>query len=279
MLAVGDVVAGRYAVEARIAGEGPGVFFRAVDLRAQRPVALEVRPELVAQRARAERFLEEARALAAVEHPGVARALDAGWTAAGAPFLAGELFDGVTLRRRLGAAPLDFDGAVAVVGDVLDALGAAHGAGFVHRAVRPENVLLTSSGTRLAGFELSAAWGSAEALVAAALGGIAYLAPEQLGDGAVDGRADLWAAGVVLHEVVTGVLPFRLPGYGDALSAQRAGRRPPLRELAPDAPDALAALLDRCLSPDPSARPGGAAEVAAALRAVPRFALRPRRAG
>ncbi|MFE4614796.1 Stk1 family PASTA domain-containing Ser/Thr kinase [Streptomyces sp. NPDC056747] len=206
---VGRLLDGRYRVDARIAVGGMATVYRAVDTRLDRVLALKVmHPALATDASFVERFIREAKSVARLAHPNVVGVFDQG--AEGAyVYLAMEYVAGCTLRdvlRERGAlAPR---AALDILEPVLAALGAAHRAGFVHRDMKPENVLIGDDGrVKVADFGLVRAVGSATATTGSVLGTVSYLAPEQIEHGTADTRADVYACGVVLYEMLTGGKP------------------------------------------------------------------------
>ncbi|NEA42151.1 protein kinase, partial [Streptomyces sp. SID11385] len=206
---VGKVLDGRYRVDALIAAGGMSTVHRAVDLRLDRVVALKVmRPELATDAVFVERFIREAKSVARLDHPNVVSVFDQ--NADGAfVYLAMEYVPGCTLRdvlRERGA--LSPRAALDILEPVLAGLGAAHRAGLVHRDMKPENVLIGDDGrVKVADFGLVRGVGTDSRSTGAVLGTVSYLAPEQISDGAVDERADVYACGIVLFEMLTGGKP------------------------------------------------------------------------
>jgi eukaryotic-like serine/threonine-protein kinase len=253
---------------------GMGVVYRAEDVRLGRVVALKfLLPQYATSAADRQRFLREARAASALEHPNVCTIYEAGETEAGL-FLAMACYAGVTLRERLETdAPLGIERAADIGAQVLRGLGAAHRAGIVHRDLKPGNLLIAADGSvRILDFGLAGARDDrgAGGTVGTGLppGTIAYMSPEQLETHAADHRADLWSFGVVLHEMLTGRLPFR---RGRDLSTIHSILNdtplPPSRSRA-DVPAALDAVVLRLLARDPADRYATADEVLADLAAA-----------
>ncbi|MET9952666.1 Stk1 family PASTA domain-containing Ser/Thr kinase [Streptomyces sp. NPDC006339] len=206
---VGRLLDGRYRVDARIAVGGMATVYRAVDTRLDRVLALKVmHPDLATDAAFVERFMREAKSVARLAHPNVVGVFDQGADGAYV-YLAMEYVAGCTLRdvlRERGA--LQPRAALDVLEPVLAALGAAHRAGFVHRDMKPENVLIGDDGrVKVADFGLVRAVGSATDTTGSVLGTVSYLAPEQIEHGTADTRADVYACGVVLYEMLTGTKP------------------------------------------------------------------------
>ncbi|MFF8605139.1 Stk1 family PASTA domain-containing Ser/Thr kinase [Streptomyces sp. NPDC015346] len=206
---VGQLLDGRYRVDARIAVGGMATVYRAVDTRLDRVLALKVmHPALATDVAFVERFIREAKSVARLSHPNVVGVFDQGADGAYV-YLAMEYVAGCTLRdvlRERGA--LRPRAALDILEPVLAALGAAHRAGFVHRDMKPENVLIGDDGrVKVADFGLVRAVGSATNTTGSVLGTVSYLAPEQIEHGTADTRADVYACGVVLYEMLTGGKP------------------------------------------------------------------------
>lgn len=207
---VGRELDGRYLVRARIARGGMATVYEALDSRLDRIVALKVmHPSLAEDGAFVDRFRREAKAAASLSHPHVVAVHDQG-TTDGLPYLVMEYVSGRTLRDvlnqhgRLSAAQ-----ALAILEPVLEALGAAHRAGFVHRDVKPENILISDDGrVKVTDFGLARAVTSATATQGLLIGTVAYLSPEHVEQGSSDARSDVYGAGICLFEMLTGSVPF-----------------------------------------------------------------------
>lgn len=211
---IGLVIDGRYEVVRRIARGGMATVYLARDRRLQRRVALKImHPHLGDGVDVTARFRREARAAARLAHPGIVAVLDQGIDGE-TSYLAMEYVAGRTLRTEIaGRGALSIGQALAVTESVLDALAAAHRAHLVHRDVKPENVLLTRDGLAKVGdFGLARAVTEATAATTGTLlGTVAYLAPEIVTDGVADPRADVYAVGIMLYEMITGRAPFDGP--------------------------------------------------------------------
>ncbi|MFJ7072680.1 Stk1 family PASTA domain-containing Ser/Thr kinase [Streptomyces sp. NPDC098781] len=207
---VGQVLDGRYRVDARIAVGGMATVYRAVDTRLDRVLALKVmHPALAVDGVFVDRFIREAKSVARLAHPNVVQVFDQG-TDGSYVYLAMEYVAGCTLRdvlRDRGA--LQPRAALDILEPVLAALGAAHRAGFVHRDMKPENVLIGDDGrVKVADFGLVRSVDTVTSTTGAVLGTVSYLAPEQIEQpGAADARVDVYACGVVLYEMLTGDKP------------------------------------------------------------------------
>jgi serine/threonine-protein kinase len=208
---VGEVLDGRYRVDAVIATGGMSTVYRGLDVRLDRPVALKVMDSRYAQDHQfLTRFQREARAVARLKDPGLVSVYDQGFDAHH-PFLVMELVEGGTLRELLHErGPMPPHAVAAVLSPVLSGLAVAHRAGLVHRDVKPENVLISDDGdVKIADFGLVRAVAEAKITsTSVILGTAAYLSPEQVGTGDASPRSDVYGIGVLAYELLTGVTPF-----------------------------------------------------------------------
>jgi serine/threonine protein kinase len=283
---------GPYRIVELLAQGGMGQVYRATDVRLSRDVAVKVLSGAGRHdRDLVERFLQEARITAGLDRPNIVRLFDVGIHDE-RPFLVMELLDGETLRERLARGALSPDATRTIALDVARGLVAAHAAGLVHRDLKPENLFLTRAGsTKILDFgvaklvPVSPVAQHNPATVAGMLVGTAgYLAPEQiLGEG-VDARADLFALGAILYEMLTGRRAF---GREHTIDTLHAVLREPVEPLSgsPHVPSDLAAIVDRLVAKAPDARFQSAADLAWALErvdaghTVDRTAVRSKRVG
>ncbi|MGV8978709.1 MAG: Stk1 family PASTA domain-containing Ser/Thr kinase [Cellulomonas sp.] len=211
---VGRLVDGRYEVMSRIARGGMATVYLAIDRRLDREVALKVmHPHLAAGTDGSEfvaRFRREARAAARLTHPGLVGVYDQGLDGE-TSYLTMEYIDGTNLRRHLSEqGSLTVGAALDLIDRVLDALAVAHRAGLVHRDIKPENVLIAADGrVKVADFGLARAVTEVTSTTTGTVfGTVAYLAPELVARGSSDARTDVYAAGILLYEMITGRQPF-----------------------------------------------------------------------
>ncbi len=275
---VGTVLAQRYRLLSRLGGGGMGEVYRAVNESVGREVAIKIlRPELARHRDTVSRFVREARAANAVRHPNVVDVLDVATAEDGTPFLVQELLKGTDL-----SAPLAARGRVSCAEaldwmlPVVDAIAAAHTQGLMHRDLKPENVFLAeqNNGTvmpKVLDFGLSRSVDDRSQRVTATgvtMGTPGYMSPEQIiGASTIDVRTDVWALGVMLYELMAGVLPFTAETPG-ALFLRICTADPiPLATAAPWVPTSLCDVVMRCLVREPSGRFDDARALLVALRA------------
>jgi streptogramin lyase len=219
-----------YRIDGVIGRGGMGVVYRATELALDRPVALKlIAPELAGDASFRERFLRESRLAASIDHAGILPVYTAG-EADGELYLANRFVDGTDLRALLEHGPLPPERALELVGQVADALDAAHAQGLVHRDVKPGNVLVDAADhCYLSDFGLTTQLRGGEATASGVLAGsLDYLAPEQIRRGEVDGRADQYALGCVLYEVLSGAPPFRRETEAQTLWAHMQEEPSPL---------------------------------------------------
>ncbi len=247
---------GRYRTLSRLGAGAAGEVWRARDEMLARDVAIKVVPR-VGRNAQLslDRFFQEARAVAALSHPGVIRVFDMG-EQDGTPFLVMELAPGGSLRDRLADhRPLPVSEACALGIQIAQALAAAHARGIVHRDVKPANVLRDDDhGWRLADFGVAHVPDSTLTFDGQFLGSPAYAAPESLSRGEFGPASDVWGLGATLFEAVTGAPPWGDRDYAQILAALD-GEPPRVADLAPTIPPAIATAIDRALSRHPDDRP------------------------
>ncbi len=264
--APGTILRERYRLDTELGRGGMGAVFRATDLELRREVAVKILSATSQTSDGRERLVREARAAAALNHPHIVTIHDVG-EASGFPFLVMELVQGPRLSQ---ARPTDLARVVAIAVQICDALEHAHNNNIVHRDLKPDNVLLSSigdSGTvKLA--DLGLALPAYDARISRAgviVGTASYMAPEQALGQTIDGRADLYALGVLLYELTTGRLPFTGDDPLTIVSQHVHAPVVPPRVLRSDLPHALEQIIVRLLAKDPAHRFNSAAETRAAL--------------
>lgn len=259
------VLNAKYRMLERVGSGAMGVVYRALDLALDREVAVKTLPR-VSPRA-VLHLREEARAMAAVWHPGLAQIFAAeSWR--GVPMLVVEYLPGRTLAERIGAGPVDAAEAVELTATITPALARLHGAGILHRDIKPTNIGFAGDGTpKLLDFGLARVLAAADDPGPGA-GTPLYLSPEAARGDDADVGLDLWALAMVLFEAVAGRHPYAGGTPHRAMLRVYDGVVPDLREVAPDAPAPLADFLRDALHPDPRHRPATADELGRRLRAL-----------
>ena len=275
---------GPYEIVGPLGAGGMGEVYRARDTRLERDVALKILPEAFASDPdRRARFEREAKAVAALSHPNILAIFDVGEHApAGSQqtvvYAVTELLGGQTLRERLQGGPLPSRKAIEFAVQIARGLSSAHDRGIIHRDLKPENLFLVGDGqVKILDFGLarqSAAAGAAAVQTIAAtdpgvvMGTVGYMAPEQVRGRELDARADLFALGVVLYEMVTGQPAFQRETAADTMSAILREDPPEIVGTRPDISPALDRIIRHCLEKEPDERFQTARDVAFALTAL-----------
>jgi serine/threonine-protein kinase len=275
----GTVVAGRFLLLEQLAEGAMGSVYRAWQQSMQREVALKLVPaKLVAREAVRRRLLREARATGLLRSPHVVSSYDSGFTQSGEFFIAMELVRGRSLARLLrDEGPLPLPRALSILRQLCRALEAVHAAGFVHRDLKPGNVLVERRDghdlVRLVDFGLVRTLGEDQSRITLSgetIGSPAYLSPEQAAGQPAGPAADLYALGVIAFELVSGRLPFHAHNVFQLMAMHIYAAPPPLVAATGFAPAfwALSGIVKRCLQKDPQQRPGSALELREALAAI-----------
>ena len=285
--AVESALADRYRIERELGGGGMSRVFVATETELDRQVVIKVLSSDLTEGLFAERFAREIRLVARLQHPNIVPLLSAGavngvlWYTM--PFVRGD-----SLRARLADGPIDQRTTFRVIADVARALGYAHSVGILHRDIKPENVLLSEGVAVVTDFGIAKALADAKrsegrgdngpkhlsesslTVLGTAIGTPAYMAPEQLaGETDIDGRADLYALGVVAYELLAGRHPFADKRGAQQLFVAHLTEVPAsLATYAPRLPSAVSAIVMQCLEKDPSARPASADHVLDVLDAA-----------
>jgi Tol biopolymer transport system component len=273
---------GPYEIQSLLGAGGMGEVYRAHDSRLNRTVAIKVLPATFsADRDRLQRFAQEARAAAALNHPNILSIFDIG-EEQGAPYVVSELLEGETLRERLRNGPLPIRRVVDYSLQVARGLAVAHDKGIVHRDLKPENLFLTSDNrvkildfglAKLTGPETNSDSGDAPTMQVATEAGVVmgtagYMSPEQVRGKPADHRSDLFSFGAILYEMISGKRAFHGETPADTMSAILKEEAPELSETARNVPPGLERIVRHCLEKHPAQRFQSAGDLAFDLEAL-----------
>jgi len=255
-----------YKILEKLGESGMGVVYKAEDTKLRRIVSLKfLAPQIDSNEEERARFLQEARAVASLDHPNVCAIYEVG-DANGQPYLAMAYIEGETLAQKIGLGPLPASRVIDFAAQIAEGLAEAHDTGIIHRDIKSANVMVTPKGqAKIMDFGVAEFVGS-DARAGEVVGTASYMSPEQATGETVDVRTDIWSFGVVVHEMLCG----RLPLQGDYEAAVLYSI---LNEKAPeidnvDVPPALLEIISKCLRKEPEKRFRNGAELAAALRVL-----------
>src|SRR3984957_20064270 len=273
---------GPYGILSAIGAGGMGEVYKARDTRLDRIVAIKVLPGHLADRAELrERFDREAKAIASLNHPHICTLYDTGHQD-GTDYLVMEYLEGETLAHRLTKGPLPLDQVLRYAIEIADALDKAHRKGVTHRDLKPGNIMLTRSGTKLLDFglaklkqevapanvQLSQLPTANDPLTAQGtiVGTLQYMAPEQLEGKEVDARTDIFAFGAIVYEMATGKQAFEGKSQASLIAKILETDPPPISSLQPMTPPALDRVVKKCLAKEPDERWHAAKDLCDALK-------------
>jgi len=250
------LIAGKYRILGELGRGGMGVVYKAEDIRLQRTVALKfLPPELTHIPELRDRFRQEAKAAAALDHPNICTIYDFD-QAEDRAFISMAYIDGLSLRKRIDSGPLELEEALKIAAQVAEGLGEAHGKGIVHRDIKSANIMVTPKGqakvmdfglARVAGATLVTREGTT-------MGTVSYMSPEQARGEKVDHRTDIWSFGVVLYEMLTGELPFKGEQSQAVVYAILKEKPKPPTSSRPGLPPAIEQVVLKALEKDPDRR-------------------------
>jgi serine/threonine protein kinase len=275
---------GRYEIHSQIGAGGMGEVYLAHDTTLNRRVALKVLPAEVAQnKERMRRFIQEAKAASALNHPNILTIFEVGETDS-VNFIVTEFIDGETLRQHMSRAQLNIREVLAIAAQVSDALSAAHEVGIVHRDIKPENIMVRRRDgyIKVLDFGLAKLNDSRATPVASetavttiiatdpnvVIGTVEYMSPEQARGQALDARTDIFSLGVVIYEITTGHAPFAGQTAPDVVAALLDREPPPLARYSRDVPETLEWIVSKALRKDREERYQTARELLTDVRSL-----------
>ncbi|MDD9935410.1 MAG: serine/threonine-protein kinase, partial [Myxococcales bacterium] len=273
---VGDRIADKYHLTRLLGSGGMGAVYEATHQFTQRRVAVKLmHPQFARSGVAAERFVRESQAPSSIGHPGIVEVLDGGYDNDGSLYLVLELLEGRTLSDDLEQGRMDPDALGHVMLELLDALEAAHAAGFVHRDIKPENIFLVGMDdeprVKLLDFGVAGVLADDEdnpnlTKAGSVLGTPLYMSPEQAKGRSVDARSDLWSVGAVMYQALTGRPPFGGDNFQALVVSIVTQEHFPLETVRPDLPVRVTTVVERALEKEPQERWQDAGEMAAALQ-------------
>ena len=270
---------GPYEVTEFLGAGGMGEVYRAVDTRLYRKVAIKVLPEQFANdRERLRRFEQEARAVAALNHPNILALYDIG-VQDGMPYVVSELLEGGTLRQQLANGPLSMRKAIGFGAQLTKGLSAAHAQGIVHRDLKPENIFITKDGrAKILDFGLAKSLSSIGGMepstssditsAGAVVGTAGYMSPEQVRGETINHLTDIFSFGVVLYEMISGRRAFKRDSNVETMNAILKDDPPDISSIQPQTPKPICQIVQRCLEKNPNERFHSAHDLAFALEAA-----------
>jgi serine/threonine protein kinase/tetratricopeptide (TPR) repeat protein len=246
-----------YKILEKLGEGGMGVVYKAQDTKLDRFVALKFLPrnfsEDTEQKAR---FIQEAKAASAIDHPNIASVYEINETSEGHLYIAMGYYEGETLAARIAKGPLSIHDVIGLTLQVAHGLAKAHERGIIHRDLKPANVLITSDGTaKIIDFGLAKfSGGTRLTRTGTSMGTVAYMSPEQASGWEISQTTDIWSLGVMMYEMVTGTLPFK-GEYEPAMLYCIVNAEPePINKLRPDVPNDLEALVEKAIKKEPRNR-------------------------
>ena len=264
-------IAGRYKVLDELGRGGMGVVYKAKDMRLDRTVALKfLPPELTGDEEARRRFIQEAKAAAALEHPNICTVYEVD-EADGRNFISMSYIEGQSLKDKLKEGPMDVDEAEDIVLQVAEGLKEAHEKGIVHRDIKPANIMLTEKGqAKITDFGLAKlSWGTDLTKPATIIGTVAYMSPEQARGEEVDHRTDIWSLGAMLYEMLSGERPFQKSQEQALIYAILNDKPTPLFLLRSDIPTHIEHVIEKALAKKAGERCQNIGELISDLRESP----------
>lgn len=253
----GSFIAQKYRIIGELGRGGMGSVFKAEDTKLQRPVALKfLAPELTRDKEARERFVQEARAASALDHPNICTVHEIDEMSVEQVFIAMACYEGQTLKEREAKGALKPDEALDVTIQTAQGLAKAHAKGIIHRDIKPANIMITSDGiVKILDFGLAKLSGQIwQTRPGTLMGTPAYMSPEQASGEAVDQCTDIWALGVVLYQALTGQLPFKGENEPAVVHSILHTEPEPLGQYLEQVPEGIEGVIEKALAKDPNSR-------------------------
>jgi serine/threonine protein kinase/Tfp pilus assembly protein PilF len=271
MVCAGKTIAGKYKILAELGRGGMGVVYKAKDTRLDRTVALKFLPaELTRDEESKQRFVQEAKAAAALEYPNICTVYEVD-EADGQTFIAMSYIEGQSMKNKLQDGPMDVDEAKDIAIQVAEGLKEAHEKGIVHRDIKPANIMLTKKGqARITDFGLAKlSWGADLTKPATLMGTVAYMSPEQARGEDVDQRTDIWALGAMMYEMLSGERPFQKNQEQALIYSILNDKQTPLSLLRSEIPTHLEKVIEKALAKKAGERYQNVDDLIQELKEVP----------
>jgi serine/threonine protein kinase len=252
----GATIAGKYQILQKLGEGGMGIVYKAKDSRLDRTVALKfLSSDLIKDKEAKHRFIQEAKAAAALEHPNICTVYEVD-ESDGQTFIAMSYIEGQSLKHKLSEGPLDVDEAKAIAIQVAEGLKEAHEKGIVHRDIKPANIMLTKKSlAKITDFGLAKlSWGVDLTKTSTIMGTIAYMSPEQARGEEVDHRTDIWSLGTMMYEMLAGERPFQKSQQQALIYAILNDKPTPLSLIRSDIPIHVEQVIDKALAKKASGR-------------------------
>jgi serine/threonine protein kinase len=256
-LTKGSLFAGKYKIIEELGRGGMGIVFKAEDIKLKRRIALKfLPPELTRDPEARERFIQEAQAASALDHPNICAIHEIGDTEAGQMYIAMACYEGESLRERIARGPFEVEEAIDIAIQIAQGLAKAHQKDIVHRDIKPANIMMTDEGVaKILDFGLAKLAGQVRLTRAGTtMGTVAYMSPEQARGEAVDYRTDIWSLGVVLYEMLTGELPFKGEYEQALIHSILNDQRQSVAKVRKDLPQELDRIVGKAMAKDAADR-------------------------
>ncbi|MGB6865548.1 MAG: serine/threonine-protein kinase, partial [Candidatus Aminicenantaceae bacterium] len=266
---IAKTIAGKYRILGELGRGGMGTVYKAMDIRLKRSVALKfLPPELTRDEEAKERFVQEAQAASALDHPNICTIYEIDETEDNQMFISMACYEGESLKEKIEKKSLRADEVIDIARQIAEGLSKAHKQGIIHRDIKPANIMITEDGVaKIVDFGLAMLSGQVRLTrTGTTLGTAAYMSPEQVLGEEVDHRTDIWSLGVVLYEMLTGQLPYRGDQMQGVVHSILNTEPEPISSLRSDIPYHIEQVVSKSLEKEKKRRFQKTEEVISALR-------------